>query len=47
MGGSPGLPELLVSIVGGALYGAIGGALTALIYNAAAGLAGGIEFEVS
>jgi hypothetical protein len=47
MGGRPGLPELLIAIIGGALYGVIGGAITAVIYNAAAGLVGGIELEVS
>ena len=47
MGGRPGLPELLIAIIGGALYGVIGGAITAVIYNAAAGLAGGIELEMS
>lgn len=47
MGGRPGLPELLIAIGGGAVYGVIGGAITAIIYNAAAGIAGGIELELS
>jgi len=47
MGGRPGLPELIIAIIGGALYGGVGGALTAVIYNAAAGLVGGIELQVS
>lgn len=47
LGGRPGLPELLIAVVGSALYGVIGGALTAVIYNAAAGLVGGIELELS
>ncbi|NHN49234.1 hypothetical protein G9464_16775 [Halostella sp. JP-L12] len=47
MGGRPGLPDLLIATIGGALYGVIGGAITALIYNAAAGLMGGIELELS
>ncbi len=47
MGGRPGLPELFIAIIGGALYGVIGGAITAVIYNAVAGVAGGIELQVS
>ena len=47
MGGRPGLPELLIAIIGGVLYGVIGEAITAVIYNAAAGLVGGIELELS
>lgn len=47
MGGRPGLPELLFVAVGGALYGVVGGAITALVYNAAAGLVGGIELVLS
>lgn len=47
IGGRPGLPELLIAIVGGALYGAIGGAVTAIVYNAVAAVVGGIELELS
>lgn len=46
-GPSPGLTALAAATVGGTLYGVIAGAVTALIYNAAAGLVGGIEFELS
>jgi len=47
IGGRPGFLELLIAIVGGALYGVIGGAITAIIYNVAAGIVGGIELELS
>jgi hypothetical protein len=46
-GPAPGLPELVISVVGGGLYGVVVGALTALVYNAAASLAGGVELDVS
>lgn len=46
-GGVPGLPELLVSVVGGVIYGVIGGMITAIIYNAAASLIGGIQLELN
>lgn len=36
--GVPGLPELAASVLGGVIYGVIGGAVTAIIYNAAASL---------
>jgi len=41
----PGLPELVVSVVGGLLSGAIVGGVTAILYNAAASLIGGLELE--
>jgi hypothetical protein len=47
IGGRPGLPELLVAVVGSALYGVLGGALTAIVYNLAAALVGGLKFDVS
>lgn len=47
MGGRPGLPELLVAVVGGGLYGLVGGAITAIVYNLAATAVGGIELELS
>lgn len=47
LGGRPGLPELVIAVVGGALYGVVGGAITAIVYNLAAGLVGGIELELS
>jgi MFS family permease len=49
MGGRPGLPELLllIAIIGGTVYGVSGDAITAVIYNAAAGVTGGIELEMS
>jgi hypothetical protein len=40
----PGLLEPLIAVIGDVLYG---GAITTVIYNAAAGVAGGIELEVS
>lgn len=46
-GGRPGLPEHLVAVVGVGLYGVVGGAVTAVVYNAAASLVGGIELELS
>jgi len=45
--GLPGPLELVVSVTGGVLYGVLGGAITAIIYNAAASLIGGIEIELS
>lgn len=47
LGGRPGLPELLLAIVGGALYGLVGGAITAIVYNLAATMVGGIKIELS
>lgn len=47
VGGRPGLPELLSAIIGGALFGVIGGAITAVVYNVAARLAGGLGLGVS
>lgn len=47
LGGRPGLPELLIAVVGGALYGLVGGAITAIVYNLAASLVGGIELELN
>lgn len=46
-GAMPGFSELLASVVGGVLYGVIGGAITAIIYNAAASLIGGIEIDLA
>lgn len=46
-GGPPGLPELLIAVIGGGLYGVVGGAITAVVYNAAASFVGGIELELS
>lgn len=45
--GVPGFPELVISVLGGLLYGVIGGAITAIVYNAAASLVGGIEIELA
>ena len=45
--GAPGIPELVVSVFGGMIYGIIGGAVTAIIYNAAASLIGGIQIDLS
>jgi hypothetical protein len=47
IGGRPGLIELVVAVGGGALYGVLIGLLTALVYNAAAGIAGGLELDLS
>lgn len=47
IGGRPGLLELLIAIVGGGIYGVIGGAITAIVYNLAATVVGGIELELS
>lgn len=47
LGGRPGLPELLLAVVGGALYGVIGGAISAIVYNLAATMVGGITIELS
>lgn len=41
----PGLPELVVSVVGGLLSGIIVGGTTAILYNAATSLIGGLELE--
>lgn len=41
----PGLGELAVSTVGSLLSGVIVGAVTAILYNAAASLIGGLELE--
>lgn len=46
-GNVPGLPELLVTVLGGTLYGVVGGAITAVIYDAAASIIGGRELELS
>ena len=43
----PGLPELLVTVLGATLYGVVGGAITALVYNVAASLVGGIRLTLS
>lgn len=34
-------------IIGGGLYGVVGGAITAVVYNVAASNVGGIELELS
>lgn len=47
MGGRPGLPELLIAVIGGGLYGVVVGAVTAIVYNLAASVVGGIELELS
>ena len=39
----PGMPELVVSVVGGSLTGIIVGGITAILYNAATGLTGGLK----
>jgi len=41
----PGMPELVVSVVGGLLSGIIVGGVTAILYNAATGLTGGLKLE--
>lgn len=41
----PGGPELVTSTVGSLIGGVIAGGVTAILYNAAASLIGGIEFE--
>lgn len=43
MGGA----EILVWLVGGPLYGVVVGAITAIVYNAAASLIGGVELELA
>ena len=46
-GGAPGVPELVIVVLGGAVYGVVGGAVTAIVYNAAASFVGGLKFDVS
>lgn len=41
----PGMPELVVSVVGSLLSGIIVGGITAILYNAATSLTGGLELE--
>jgi hypothetical protein len=41
----PGIPELVVSVVGSLLSGIIVGGITAILYNAATSLVGGLELE--
>jgi hypothetical protein len=41
----PGGAELLISAVGGLVSGVVVGAITAILYNAAASLAGGLELD--
>ncbi|MHB9287650.1 hypothetical protein ACKVMT_11515 [Halobacteriales archaeon Cl-PHB] len=43
---APGLSELLVLVLLGVVYGAIGGVVTAILYNAAASLIGGLELTL-
>ena len=43
MGGA----EALVWLVGGPIYGAVVGAISAIVYNAAASLIGGVELELA
>lgn len=45
--GVPGVPEIALSVFGGAVYGVVGGAVTAIVYSAAASLVGGIEITLS
>lgn len=42
-----GVPELVVAVVGGGLYGTVVGAVTAILYNAAASLVGGVQFDLA
>lgn len=44
--GMMGGPELLIWLVAGPLYGVVVGAITAIVYNAAASLIGGVELEI-
>jgi len=46
-GGRAGFPELLFAVTAGVLYGVVGGAVSAVVYNAAASLVGGLELELS
>lgn len=46
-GPSPGFLELVTTIVGGAVGGLVVGAVSAILYNAAASLVGGIEIELT
>lgn len=41
----PGIPELVISVVGSLLSGIIVGGITAILYNAATNLIGGLELE--
>lgn len=43
----PGGPELVSSTIGGLVGGVVVGGVTAILYNAAASLIGGLEFELS
>lgn len=43
----PGAPELLIATVGSLVAGIVVGGVTAVLYNAAAGLTGGLELELS
>lgn len=45
--GSPGFTELVVAVGGGAVYGVVVGAVTAILYNAAASLVGGMQFDLA
>lgn len=47
LGGGPGMPELVIVVLVGPVYGIVGGAVTAIVYNLAASLTGGLEFDVS
>lgn len=43
----PGAPELLMSTVGSLVGGLVVGGVTAILYNAAASLVGGLELELA
>ena len=45
-GPAPGGAELLAPVLLGVVYGAVGGAVTAILYNAAASLIGGIVLDL-
>lgn len=44
-GPAAGGAELAASVGGGVVYGVVGGLVTAIVYNAAASLVGGLELE--
>lgn len=44
---TPGITELLVSTLGAGLSGIVAGGVTAILYNAAASLVGGLELDLA
>lgn len=45
--GAVGVPELVVAVVGGGLCGTVVVAVAAMLYNAAASLVGGVQFDLA